>query len=188
VFYHIIGDNASFLQFLAPKLSPCGCPVQILPGYRTETAEIGAADLANRALHAAPGIYLLGGEMPVTVRGSGAGGRCTHFALCFAKAISGRAEIELIAIASDGNDNLTASAGAMVNGNSWTELAVQGIDGDLAIAANDSFTALSAIHAIIPGFPSGLNINDVLLLCCSPCASRVPTRASRGDHEGITSD
>ena len=163
VFYHIIGDNTAFLRHLSQSLSSCGYPVYILPGYNTATAETAAADLAQFALTASRGIYLLGGEMPVSVSGAGLGGRCTHFALCFAKAISGFADIALIAIATDGNDNLRESAGAVVNGATWSELQVRGIDSDHAIAANDSYTALNAINAIIPGYVTGINVNDVMI-------------------------
>lgn len=161
--YCIVGDNLGFLRKLAGDLRSAGLNAVVMPDYITQSAEIAADNLAVFANSTSPGIYLFGGEAPVKVKANGLGGRCTHLALCFAKAIQDKS-IGLITFATDGNDNLEGVAGAVVTGDTWEQILQGGIDPEQALETNDSFPALHRINAIIPGYATGINVNDVMLI------------------------
>lgn len=160
--YRIIGDNLSFRKLLARHLP---APVWIWQGFLAGSAQESSALLANFAQNEAKkGTYLWGGESPVTVSGNGKGGRCTHLALDFALRIAGHPSISLIAYATDANDNISACAGAIVDGNTCANLHSKGINPQQALINCDSFTALKAVDATITSPALAINVNDIYIL------------------------
>ncbi len=160
--YSIVGDNLAWRKQLGKLLKP---PVKVYHQFVNKTVEDWAEWLSRFALKSASrGVHIFGGEAVVQVQGDGLGGRCTHLALLVAKQISGLPGVGLIAVASDGNDNLDGVSGARVDGSSWEKLKAQGIDPDLALARFDSYPALQAIDAIIPAWKTPVNVNELYLL------------------------
>lgn len=159
--YEIIGDSLSFRRMLAERL---GKVAHVHSGFMSDNADLAAERLADFAKSAAKGIHLFGGEAPVTVTGTGRGGRCTHLALAFALKISGYKGISLIAYATDGNDNLPGTAGAITDGETCAKLQEAGIDPRQSLLDCDSFTALGAINATILSTEYHINVNDLYIL------------------------
>jgi len=120
-----------------------------------------AKALSNYLPKAKPGIYLFGGELTFKPQGSGKGGRCCHLALLMAKEICNMPGTIFFAYATDGNDNIDESAGAIVDEHSWQKMIDAGIDPEQAIRNCDSYSALKAIDAIFPGAYTGTNVNEV---------------------------
>lgn len=160
--YHIVGDNLSFINTLAKCIGENSI---VHEGFINESADKWAETLADIALRSnQPGIHIFGGETPLTVNGTGKGGRCTHIALDFAIRIAGQSNINLIAYATDGSDYINGIGGAQVNGNTVKQLKDNGIDAFVYLQTYDSYSALAKIGAIIPSFPSHINVNDIFVL------------------------
>jgi glycerate 2-kinase len=109
-------------------------------------------------------IALIGsGELTVTVRGDGTGGRNTEMALAAAVEIADYDELTICSFATDGDDGVSGCAGGVVNGDTLELLERNGIDAMASLAENDSATALSAAEATIDIGPTGTNVNDVYI-------------------------
>lgn len=111
-----------------------------------------------------PCAIIAGGETVVVVKGEGLGGRNQEIALSAAKYISGKENMLLFSIGSDGTDGPTDAAGGMVDGNSRTLLMEQGISIEEALSQNDSYHALEKINGLIKTGATGTNVNDVTVL------------------------
>jgi glycerate 2-kinase len=108
------------------------------------------------------------GEMTVTVRGDGVGGRNTEMALAAAREIAGLPGITICSFATDGDDGLSACAGGTVTGSTIAELRDHGVDPEEALAHSDSATALRKASATIDIGPTGTNVNDIYLALIHP--------------------
>ena len=115
-----------------------------------------------------------GGEPTVTVSGSGIGGRNQEMALAFAKHLGEMdtsrntySDIVFASIATDGQDGPTDAAGAFVFGNSWSEAIKDGLNPDISLANNDSYTFFhnfnSGRNLITTGI-TGTNVMDLHIL------------------------
>jgi glycerate 2-kinase len=120
---------------------------------------------AHRDGHAFPlPLALIGsGELTVTVRGDGDGGRNTEMALSAAMDISGTAGISVCSFATDGDDGVSGCAGGIVDGQTITSLENASVDAFQRLANNDSATALRTVGAVIDIGPTGTNVNDLYL-------------------------
>jgi glycerate 2-kinase len=103
------------------------------------------------------------GELTVTVRGEGTGGRNTEMALAAAIDIAGYEQITICSFATDGDDGVSGCAGGIVNGASLASLEQHGVDPTSSLAENDSATALKSIAATIDIGPTGTNVNDLYI-------------------------
>jgi glycerate 2-kinase len=109
-------------------------------------------------------IALIGsGELTVTVRGDGTGGRNTEMALAAAVDIAGYEQVTICSFATDGDDGVSGCAGGIVTGATLTSLERQGIDSIASLAENDSATALRSVDATIDIGPTGTNVNDLYI-------------------------
>lgn len=81
-----------------------------------------------------------------------------------AKYISGKENMLLFSIGSDGTDGPTDAAGGIVDGNSQSLLMGQGISIDEVLLQNDSYHALEKINGLIKTGATGTNVNDVTVL------------------------
>ena len=109
-----------------------------------------------------------GGETTVALRGPAPpGGRCQELALAAAKHLAESGErakgITLLAAGTDGRDGPTDAAGAIVDAGSWNAIAATGRDPAAALRAHESYDALNAIGALVPGGPTGTNVMDVTI-------------------------
>jgi len=158
----IVGDNQAFLKVLKKSLQE-SCPLPARISSRFINLEIGtfAKALGSFLPGAKLGIYLFGGELTFKPPGTGKGGRCCHLALLMARQISDLPGTTFFAYATDGNDNIDESAGAIVDDHSWQRMIDAGIDPEQAIRNCDSYSALKAIGAIFSGAYTGTNVNEV---------------------------
>jgi hydroxypyruvate reductase len=104
-----------------------------------------------------------GGENTVTVRGTGAGGRNTEFALAAALELDrfGNDEWVIASLATDGQDGTSGSAGAIASRASIVRACELDIDPEAALANNDSATFFSQVGGLVITGPSGTNVNDL---------------------------
>jgi hydroxypyruvate reductase len=136
----------------------------------------------------APPLCLLSaGETTVTLRGGGKGGRNTELALAAAGHLKGVPHCVLLSGGTDGNDGPTDAAGAIVDGQSATRVAAEGVDLDAALSNNDAYTALAAAGDLLITGPTRTNVMD-LQIGLAGCpeetvrGGRVPSRSESGIH------
>ncbi|MDI9885572.1 DUF4147 domain-containing protein [Streptomyces sp. HNM0645] len=131
---------------------------------REVARRIGAA--ARRIAERTPGpVCLVGaGEVTVSVRGPGRGGRCQELAWAMLPELAGLPGASFTALATDGQDFLPGVMGARVTGESLGLAAGLGLDWRALLDRNDTHTALSAIGACLPGRPTGTNVCDIYAL------------------------
>ena len=168
--YQIIGNNFGFRNILAKELAKHGFEVHNSEGFESGNPEEFLAKLKKLLASSMrkldkPIVLLFGGEIPIQVKGSGRGGRCTHLALSASKVLNGDPGAIFLAFASDGNDNLNEVAGAWVDGQTWDKLKKHSMDLDAMLDNSDSYSALQEIRQIIQTGEWHANVNDVYVLC-----------------------
>ena len=115
-------------------------------------------DLYPEALH------VWGGESVVRLPPRpGHGGRNQHLALAAARIIAGRTDLFLLAAGTDGTDGVSDDAGALVDGESCTRIALAEIDVEECLRRADSGTALAASGDLVHTGPTGTNVGDLVL-------------------------
>ena len=161
----VIADNRRALSAAAGNLEQGGYRVRRDDEPRTGEARECALDWVGRllALPADVDAVLAGGELTVTVRGNGTGGRNTEFALAAALEME-RLAIEgwtIASLATDGDDGPTQVAGAIVDYGTPAQMRAAGFDPQAALQSNDSFPGLNSVGAVLDTGPTGTNVNDL---------------------------
>jgi glycerate 2-kinase len=153
--FRIVADAEDALRAVAAEAERLGyCPL-MLGRCTGEAREVGYAH-AQMALHAPPGTALIsGGELTVTVTGSGRGGPNTEYALAASLALAGREDIIGLAADSDGLDGTSDAAGAFIAARTNSEA---------ALLANDS---ASVADLFVTG-PTGTNVSDLRIILVGP--------------------
>lgn len=120
---------------------------------------LGQRDLGGRE----PRCVVAAGEMTVTVRGAGRGGRNTEMAAAAALELRGQPDVVVASLATDGDDGQSGAAGGIVSGESVAQAQARGLDPRAALDDNDSATLLGQIDALVVTQPTGNNVNDLYL-------------------------
>jgi glycerate 2-kinase len=131
-----------------------------------------AADHARLALQArAQGrrvAILSGGELTVTVRGSGRGGPNQEYALALAALLKGTTGISALAADTDGADGGAGSAsdpaGAIIDARTFAAMRAQGLDPGAYLDNNDATAFFAATGDLLLTGPTLTNVNDVRVI------------------------
>ncbi len=127
-----------------------------------------AKHVRERAEPWLPPVCVVGtGELTVTVRGHGTGGRNTEMALAAALELDGVHGVAVASLASDGDDGTSRAAGGIVTGETALSIKQGGLDARRLLAENDSARALAAAGALLVTGPTGTNVNDLYLALIS---------------------
>jgi glycerate 2-kinase len=167
----ILADVTVLVRAAAEACQAWGLPSVICgTRYTGEAREFGRfwAALArsvrsDRQPWAPPVALVAGGELTVTVRGGGRGGRNTEMALAAAMSLEDAPGITIASFASDGDDGTSGAAGAVVDATTVAALRAQGIDAGRALSENDSATVLDRVDALVRTGLTGTNVNDLYL-------------------------
>jgi hydroxypyruvate reductase len=125
-------------------------------------------------------VCVWGGESTVTLpKNPGRGGRNQHLALAAARIIAGHENLLLLVAGTDGTDGVTSDAGALVDGETCSRVALAELDVQEALDKADSGTALQASGDLINTGPTGTNVGDIVIglkltreaAAALPCAS-----------------
>ncbi len=111
-----------------------------------------------------PACIISGGESTVCVKGSGRGGRNTHFALHFAIDAKGMDGVYGLFCGSDGTDGPTDAAGAFAAHDTIDRAEEIGLDAENYLAENDSYTFFEALGDLIITGPTKTNVMDIRLV------------------------
>lgn len=120
---------------------------------------------------------LSGGELTVTVKGKGRGGRNTEFVLACLLAIRKRLvefsglEWLVMSLGTDGRDGNTDSAGAYITNETIQRVDDRQINPEAFLAENDSYGFFKETGGLLFTGPTGTNVMDVRVFLLAPCSS-----------------
>jgi hydroxypyruvate reductase len=103
-------------------------------------------------------------ETTVTLTGSGLGGRNQELALAAVAELAGLPDVLLVTLATDGEDGPTDAAGAVINGQTWTQALQAGLYPPDFLARNDAYSFFAALGDLLHTGPTGTNVNDLMFL------------------------
>ncbi len=178
--HHVISDNRAARTAVVTHARAHGLTAtaidEPLHGDVTLCAERIVLALLTHASHARSGnssrsplLFCWGGEPTVTLIGTDAppGGRMQALALSIAHRLHEAGHdargITVLAAGTDGRDGATDAAGAIVDAQTWPVLRTISRNPERDLATFRSHDALAALHALIPSFASGTNVNDLVI-------------------------
>lgn len=119
-----------------------------------------------------PACLILGGETTVTLgaglQDSGLGGRNQELGVAAALALQGVTGVTLAALATDGSDGPTDSAGALVDGETVARGAARGWSAANALQRHDAYPFLQMTGDLLRSGPTQTNVNDLLVILVEP--------------------
>lgn len=167
------GDAAQLIVRIAP--TPIAGNARSTGGAIARAALVARRDDRRGRLNARSRLALVwGGETTVALGAhegaeghAGTGGRAQELALAAAQVLhaagaQGRG-ITILAAGTDGRDGPTDAAGAIVDGTTWSRIALAGLDPERALAMHDAYPALDAAGALLRTGLTGTNVNDVVI-------------------------
>jgi hydroxypyruvate reductase len=168
----IIGDNRRSVEAAVAQARALGFQTLILTTrLQGEAREIGRVfgAIAHEIHHFGrpfprPACILAGGELTVTVKGPGLGGRAQEFALAAALSIAGLPKTAVIGFGTDGLDGPTESAGAVADGTTVERALKAGLDPAETLEQNNAYPFFKNLGDLILTGPTGTNVNDLYLL------------------------
>ncbi len=149
------------------------CADRITLALRTfgSTARTGSMSLRPR-------IICWGGEPTVTLPGPDTppGGRMQALGVLIAKQLHDAGPdakgITVLVAGTDGRDGATDAAGAVVDSRTWSAVHAAGRSPENDLASFHTHHALRAVHATLPQFVSGTNVNDLVVALVERDGSR----------------
>ncbi len=171
----VVGNNRLALEAAAKAARAAGYESVLIEEFVTGEAslvgrwmgELGK-NLAGRTALPGPVCVLAGGELTVTVRGAGKGGRAQEFALAAALALQGASGVWVTGIGTDGRDGPTDVAGAVVDGGTVARGKKKRLNAATYLKRNDSYTFFKKVGGHIITGPTGTNVNDLYLVLVRP--------------------
>lgn len=170
--HHVIGNNHAVIESMAKRARALGLRTLILStNLSGEARDMGKLfgnlageirDLGNPVRP--PACLLAGGELTVTVKGKGLGGRAQEFALAAAPSIEGLSRAFVAGVGTDGIDGPTEAAGAVVDGGTVSRAREMGISPEAALRENDSYGFFDRVGGLVVTGPTGTNVNDVYMI------------------------
>lgn len=154
--FRLVASAGQMLAAAAAEAERLGWRPVLLGECTGEAREVGRAH-AEAARHLSPGSALIsGGELTVTVTGSGRGGPNLEYALGAAALLEDRPDIHGLAADSDGLDGSSGAAGAFFSGADAAGVA--------ALAENDSAGWFATNVGLFAPGPTGTNVNDLRII------------------------
>ncbi len=140
-----------------------------LQGEAREVAKVAVGLAQEVQAHAnpvtPPACLVLGGETTVTLGAKpGQGGRNQELALAAAIALQDIPGVVLAALATDGTDGPTDSAGAIVDATTVARGRAQGLNPRQHLEEHNAYPYLTQVQDLLRTGPTFTNVNDLLLL------------------------
>jgi glycerate 2-kinase len=166
----IIGDNRTALEAARAKAVDIGCDTMIISDSDHGEARVVARtycdwlrnEMPDSGHSETPRCFLAGGEITVTVRGKGLGGRNTEFVLaCLLELPPSSSGWLVLSLGTDGRDGPTDAAGAWADETSKRLAVAGGLDPACYLAENDSYSFFQKTGRLIMTGPTGTNVMDL---------------------------
>ncbi len=170
--HYIVSDNRSALHAADLQARALGFQVMILTttlmGEAREVARVFGS-LAREVHHSGlpitrPACVLAGGELTVTVKGRGLGGRAQEFVLATAAEIENLPKTVVVGFGTDGLDGPTPGAGAVADGTTMERAREMGLDPRKILSNNNAYSFFKTIGDLLVTGPTGTNVNDLYML------------------------
>lgn len=170
--HHVIGNNRAVIECMAKRARALGLrPLTLTATLFGEAREMGTlfGNLAREMRVSGnpirpPACLLAGGELTVTVKGKGTGGRAQEFALAAAPSIEGLSKVFVAGFGTDGIDGPTTAAGAVVDGGIISRAREKDVSPEAALRENDSYGFFRRVDGHVVTGPTGTNVNDVYMI------------------------
>lgn len=167
----IVGNNRAAVAAVAAAAESAGLHTLVLTTSLAGEARDAAKFLVALAREARvsgqpvrpPACLVAGGELTVTIRGQGRGGRAQEFALAAAIEMAGLEDAVVAALGTDGTDGPTDAAGAAVSGETMGRAKRRGVSLQRALADNDAYPVFRRLGGHIVTGPTRTNVNDLYL-------------------------
>jgi len=186
----VVGDNGTTLRAAAGRAKKLGFrPVILCAGDSGEArdaareyATVAAGMARSGKTRRGPICLLAGGELTVTVKGKGRGGRNTEFALAAllefmkrppfssTKAVRQAWNFLVASLGTDGRDGPTDAAGAWANAATAFRAAKRGLSAEEYLKRNDSYNFFKKAGGLIVTGPTRTNVMDLRLILLDPAA------------------
>jgi glycerate-2-kinase len=171
VYNFIVGNNSLAIQAAKEKAEDLGFNTLLLSSsIQGEAREVGKVwgaiikEIRRRGEPISPPACLLaGGEMTVTVKGKGVGGRNQEFVLSCAIEIVGLERVVVLSGNTDGTDGPTPAAGALANGDTIKRAKGLGIDPIQYLENNDSYHFFKRLDSLLITGSTKTNVMDVMM-------------------------
>ena len=169
----IVGDNRVAAQAACQRAAELGYQPLLLTtfmeGEAREVAKLAVALAkevrSNGRPVAPPACLVLGGETTVTLGAQpGYGGRNQELALAAALALEGMPGVTVAALATDGSDGPTDSAGGLVDDETVATGRSAGLDAAAALRRHDAYPFLRATGDLLLTGPTQTNVNDLVFV------------------------
>lgn len=178
----IIGDNLRALYAAKETARQFGLETVILTSEdRGEAREVAGKyldrlrEFSRKVREQKRAFCLLtGGELTVTVKGTGLGGRNTEFVLASLVEILGRPDDFqgfdwlVMSLATDGRDGPTDSAGAWIGPESLEKVRKLNLFPEQYLLNNDSYSFFQQSGGLLKTGPTGTNVMDLRLFLLAP--------------------
>lgn len=171
--HFLLGDNLTALTAARESAESLGIPVHILTsadrGEAVETAKVYAAivkEIFRSGNPFQPPVLLLsGGELTVTLKGKGSGGRNQEFVLAILDELKGVTRpFYIMSLGTDGIDGPTDAAGAWIDHETMAKVNEQHLDIKSYLRNNNSYEFFNLIDQLIKTGPTGTNVMDIRML------------------------
>ncbi|HLC30498.1 MAG TPA: DUF4147 domain-containing protein [Dehalococcoidia bacterium] len=110
-----------------------------------------------------PQVLIAAGEVTVTVRGHGKGGRCQELAAALIPEIAGLPGCAVACAATDGKDFLDGVGGALVDGETADQAQEAGLRVEDYLQANDTHGLHRRLGTLLEMGPTGTNVCDIIV-------------------------
>ena len=176
IFAHIqnvvVGNNRLALEAALQKAQALGYKGLLLSSFiEGETRVVAALHgavvkeiIASENPVQRPACVISGGETTVTIRGTGLGGRNQEFALAAALDIDGMSDVVILSGGTDGNDGPTDAAGALADGRTVARGKALGLDAEMFLRNNDSYSFFKRLGDLLVTGPTFTNVMDLRVL------------------------
>lgn len=169
----VVADNRVAAEAALAQARAMGYNVLLLTTYvEGEAAQVAkvAVALAKEVRAtghpiAAPACFILGGETTVTLGvNPGRGGRNQELALSAAVALQNTPGVTVVALATDGTDGPTDSAGGMADSTTVARGETAGLSAADFLRRHDAYPFLQATNDLLLTGPTQTNVNDLIFV------------------------
>ncbi len=146
------------------KAEGLGYSVELIDEYLNDDAELMGKKLVRRLEQSTTDIVIWGGETVVQLpKNAGNGGRNQHLALSAAIEMSGKDNMWLLSMSTDGIDGNTIDAGALVDGRTVQRGELYGVSAEYCLQRANSNLLLEESGDLIFTGASRTNVADLLI-------------------------
>ncbi|TNE68877.1 DUF4147 domain-containing protein [bacterium] len=169
---HVIGTSTDLAQSIALKAQAKGYTSWFNEAAYSDSTRQMAIEISRKAIQVLshgkdikkPALLIFHGESYVNVTGTGQGGRNQELALTAGISIEGQHKISMLSLGTDGKDGPTDAAGALVNGLTTLRARKKGLEPEVFLRNNDSYSFFKQTGDLVFTKKHVTNLMDIQLV------------------------